>query len=599
MRIPRDEVPWLALVASSLAAGLAASWQRWGSPLVDCGREMNQPLRLLAGERLYADVAHLYGPLAPHLNAVLYWLFAPHLSVLVGHGLVVTTLIVGLTYWIARQIMGRPESALAAIGITWLCALKPSGNYVLPYAYAALDACGLGLVALALAMRFLQTGGVWTLCLASGAAGLACLAKIEIGTAAGAVVVIAAWLGARSPRERAVRLAASVLPAASLVAVAYGLLAAGIGWNTLARESYLLTRDLPPALVFYNKRMFGLDHPLESLLQMSVLAIRMALVAALVCWAALATAGAGRDGAAAAPACALRRARLWAAALAALSAVTALLAGWDKGPFLAVPFLLAGLLAFGLIRARRGLARFGRVPQRSALLVLLAAFALTTLARTMLRVRSGGAYSSFLLPVGIILFIYAWAHILPLFVRGAAARRAVRRIALGVLFLWIGATALVTAYRYDRHFRYVLTTPRGTMRVLPVEGVAFDQALAFILERTRPGDTVLVMPEGSALDFFTDRKNPLNEEITTPGLLDEERALIRLEQTRTPLVLFANRTTIEFGASVLGRDYHQRIVAWIADRYEVCGLFGRDVRPNAQIGDRGFFFRAYCLRSRD
>jgi len=47
-----------------------------GNPLVDCGREMNQPLRLLNGERLYADIAHLYGPLSPYLNALLYRVFA-------------------------------------------------------------------------------------------------------------------------------------------------------------------------------------------------------------------------------------------------------------------------------------------------------------------------------------------------------------------------------------------------------------------------------------------------------------------------------------------------------------------------------------------
>ena len=48
---------------------LAASWQRWSDPIVDVGREMNQPLRLVAGERLYSDVRHIYGPLSPWLHA--------------------------------------------------------------------------------------------------------------------------------------------------------------------------------------------------------------------------------------------------------------------------------------------------------------------------------------------------------------------------------------------------------------------------------------------------------------------------------------------------------------------------------------------------
>jgi hypothetical protein len=374
----------------------------------------------------------------------------------------------------------------------------------------------------------------------------------------------------------------------------YALLAASIGWATLLRESYLLPSRLPDALVFYNKRMFGFDDPLGSAVQMAILALRLAVVAAAVAWAALAASGARRAGGDRARA--LIFARRLTLGLAVLAAATSPLAGWDKGPFLAVPLLLAGVLIHGLLRARRGLRRAGRVPRRSGLLVLLAAFALATLARSLLRVRSGGAYSSYLLPAAVVLFAYSWTHLLPLLVPGAAARRAVRRIVLGVLFAWIFATALVTVYRYDKYFRYVLRTPRGTMRVLPDLGVAFDRAMCFILTRTRAGDSVAVMPEGTALDFFTGRKNPLNEEITTPGLLDEQRAIRRLAETRTALILIANRSTVEFGAPVLGRDYHQRLMSWIRERYLVCGLFGSGVAPDVEIGNPRFFIRAYCLR---
>ena len=50
--------PWAVLT-------LAASWLRWAAPVVDIGREMNQPLRLSSGEMLYSDVRHIYGPLSP------------------------------------------------------------------------------------------------------------------------------------------------------------------------------------------------------------------------------------------------------------------------------------------------------------------------------------------------------------------------------------------------------------------------------------------------------------------------------------------------------------------------------------------------------
>ena len=50
----------------------AVSWQMWANPVIDGGREMNAPLRLLRGETIYSQVYYLYGPVAPLFNAFLY-----------------------------------------------------------------------------------------------------------------------------------------------------------------------------------------------------------------------------------------------------------------------------------------------------------------------------------------------------------------------------------------------------------------------------------------------------------------------------------------------------------------------------------------------
>src|SRR5215470_10367849 len=80
---------------------LVASWQRWTQPLIDHGREMNLPSRILAGERLYTDVQFLYGPFAPHFNALLYGIFGIHLSVLKASGAVCAILILLMIYRLA------------------------------------------------------------------------------------------------------------------------------------------------------------------------------------------------------------------------------------------------------------------------------------------------------------------------------------------------------------------------------------------------------------------------------------------------------------------------------------------------------------------
>src|SRR5438105_13884215 len=152
----RRDLLWIALIAASFAFGLAVSWQRWGNPLVDCGREMNQPLRLAGGEMLYSDVRHIYGPLSPYLNAALYRLFGASLNVLYADGIITAMLILALVYWLARQLMTPLAAAAATLSVMWLCAFKQAGNYILPYSYGSLHGSVLGLATLALLVRTLR-----------------------------------------------------------------------------------------------------------------------------------------------------------------------------------------------------------------------------------------------------------------------------------------------------------------------------------------------------------------------------------------------------------------------------------------------------------
>ncbi|HKP11197.1 MAG TPA: hypothetical protein VJZ91_03775, partial [Blastocatellia bacterium] len=152
----RRDLAWIALITISYAFGLAASWQRWGNPLVDCGREMNQPLRLAAGEMLYSDVRHIYGPLSPYFHALLFRIFGASLNVLYADGIVTAALIFALVYWLSRQLMSSAVAAAATLTVMWLCAFKQAGNYILPYSYGALHGSALGLATLAALVHALR-----------------------------------------------------------------------------------------------------------------------------------------------------------------------------------------------------------------------------------------------------------------------------------------------------------------------------------------------------------------------------------------------------------------------------------------------------------
>src|SRR5437867_1449084 len=128
---------WVCFLAVNFALDIVITWRLWGTAVLDCGREMNQPLRLLNGEMLYSDVRHIYGPLSPYLNAFLFWLFGPSLDVLYASGIVCAALIVALVYRISRRFMDAPASAAAASIVIWACVVSQWSSYVLPYTYAA------------------------------------------------------------------------------------------------------------------------------------------------------------------------------------------------------------------------------------------------------------------------------------------------------------------------------------------------------------------------------------------------------------------------------------------------------------------------------
>jgi hypothetical protein len=592
-RDPRDAWSWLVILAS-LAAGLAASWERWGIPLIDSGREMNVPLRLLRGEMLYSDVRYIYGPLSPYVNATLYWILHPSLWVLWGRGIATTIIILAMVYWIARQVTGRLASTLACLAITWICAIKPQGNYILPYAYSGLDGCVFGLATLASLLQFVRRKNLPWLLPAGAAAALASLSKAEMGVAAIGTGVAAAALAGYPRWDRMAGWSAIFLaPALGLQAAVLEWFALRVGWHTLTYDSYLFFAHTPWQLIHFNKVRFGLDHPWHSLWLMIASLIRLMGFAGLLASASLFLAN---RRVAASSERITQSVALLGGSLAVIALTSLGLA--DLGPLLAMPLIVLALLVAGLagfVRGARGSPRLVR--EQPAVFVLLCVFAFASLGRIIFRVSTGGALSSFLLPVPIVLFIYLWLALFPLLFASPAARDRSRQVVAAVLILSIAVTAVTVSVRYQRKFTYPLRTARGTWITVPDQGAGFDQALRFIETNTAPEDAVAVLPEGSSLNYLSGRRNPLRDEIFLPGLLseaDEERAIDRLRTQRVPLILVANRSTQEFGQSAFGVDYYQRLMSWIDQNYKLCGVFGPRPDPSLVIGDPTFFIRGYC-----
>ena len=206
----------LGLLALCLGQG-AALWGRQTAILwLDGGRTLYVPWQVLAGRMPYRDLAWVYPPLSPYLEAGIYRLFGTSYGALQAWGEVVFAASVLLLYLVAAAATNRPLALTAAAAFAVLGHARLG---LVPYSFAASygNLLALGVMA---ALAGHAGGRRWALWAAGGALGLCLAAKLEF--AAAAAVGTAVYLAARREPGRA--WAAVGLAAALVAAVPYGYL---------------------------------------------------------------------------------------------------------------------------------------------------------------------------------------------------------------------------------------------------------------------------------------------------------------------------------------------------------------------------------------
>jgi 4-amino-4-deoxy-L-arabinose transferase-like glycosyltransferase len=581
-----------AALALLFACLLLASWQRWTQPLLDHGREMHLPARILAGEQLYTDVQFLYGPFAPYFNALLYGLFGVNLAVLHASGAVCAVLVLALIYCLARQVLDVWPAAATTGLVLVVCALKSTANYLQPYAYAALYGLLFSLVSLTFAVRFVQTWRKSWLRWAGLLAGLAVICKPELALAAlaasGAAWLLECWTQRRVDWRGGLLLAGSVL---LVPVIAYSLILRRVPWRVLLADNHVLFTEMPPQLVYFNRHISGLAQwPGSlwfSLAGLGVFAIWLGgsgLLAALVsrtepAWRRLAQ----RAG------LVLLAGLLWRAV-----AVLAFHVPSDVTPFAAAIFVLPVLLG-GLVWRIWQKAEAWGTGQR--VFLLLALFSQFAILRALLNVTTTGPYTPFFLPVLLIVFLYLLLSAGPVWLTDEIRlQRRIQHVATLLIAVLVLGMAVNSARRWQRLNTFAVSAPRGSFLTVPEIGQPLQAALQYAEQHSAPGEFVLTLPIATTLNFLAERRYPLREEIVHPGFLTgarEQDAIERVRARNVRLILLANLDTSEFRDRAFGVDYNQEFLRWIEANYRVAARFDTPASAGAKLGDKPFFMVAY------
>jgi 4-amino-4-deoxy-L-arabinose transferase-like glycosyltransferase len=564
----------------------AWSWGTWPDVLVDFGRELYVPWRLAQGDVLYRDVASFYGPLSPYVNAAAFRLFGTGLRTLALLNLALLALAAELLRALLRRAGAGRATALAAVAV-FLCVFgfghlltNGSFNFVAPYAHEATHGFVLAAAALACVLRLFDAPPVpWALA-AGVLCGLAFLTKPEGFVAALGACAVA--LLARMRQGEA--LPRTIVPAfaGGLLApplIAFALLATAMPveeafTGTLGSWAFVDNAQLR-GLGYFAWSM-GLDDPGRHLgLMGRAAAVQVALF-----------------GAAAGAAWLLRghpRAARPAGVVAAVATVAALAPFWRARAWLAAarPLTLwtAALAAIGAAWLWR---LPGDAPERStaAARLALATFALLLLPRIAFNARAYHYGFVLAAPAAVLLVAALLEWIPAALARRGAAAGVFRGVAAGTLAVMV-AFHLAESHAHMERKQVALGTG-GDRFLADARGSYVEGALEVLARVARPGETLVVLPEGVMLNYLHRLPSSIPYLTMLPSdeaKFGEDELLGALQRDPPALVALVHRDTSEFGPRFFGRDYAQRTMGWLRAHYAPQATVGdAPLQPEARFG---------------
>jgi len=543
------------LVATAFAGATWVSWRRLGSLIIDGGKELDVPRRLLEGAALYRDISWNWGPLAPWVNAALYRAFGVHSDTEMWAGLVTAALACLGLYLLARRFVGPFTSSwvtIAFLAVSAFGARIPVGifNFVAPFNFSATYGITLAIWSVLLLVHHARSGKPTTLAASAALAGLVALTRIE--TTFAVVFAHGAFLVTVLPRPSRGR----------VIAWGCGFAVAAAGYLVAAHQSQghvwrCLVELLNGGSQFYITSSMGVREPVLSLLQIAASVLGWAVVLVAAGWLAEEH-GAPRDW------------RPVALAWIALFVVPALVV--REKFFRAAPFLLAAGVVWILIaRKREGeVALDGRWREH----LVLWAFALGALPRIFLRC-GVDHYGFFLLPPTLVCAAVGMTHHLATRSGPPRSRRILATAASTVLAGVALDGFLVSAGN--------LTGPKSevrTARVWRLVDPASPEATVIpYLSRFPPSTVGAAVPDGAGMIFASGLTPPDDGMIAyLPMHLHgpaTERVVLQAWERKPPQVIvqWAEDQSSVFGYAGFGRDYGLELAHWISERYEVAREF--------------------------
>jgi hypothetical protein len=531
---------------------------KWSDAIIDSGTEWLYADALSRGQMLYRDVAYWFGPFTPYFLAVFLFLLGSSFRSLAIAGAVGSLATLFALYFALRRVTERlPAGLWTALAIPALVFMPNAGGSILGMGYRIWHPATFALLAIALASRPSPPVGSIAPSIAAGTlCALAALSRMEWGILAmGAVLVcFAVQAGATKPFFRH-----AALSVTTFVLVTGGVLAGFValaGGQAVLEDGHLVllgvSEETRAFLFNFSKIREWPRGMLELIYSTGV------WTAAVLLLHVAATGRRDRKR--------VLRDLTLLAMLAFLLVVCAALGGAAGAVlFSAAPLACIGAAAVG----------WSARPDRRAALLGFGVAGILSLHRRPFHIQDG-AYIGPSLLFALVCAAALVQHYLEK-ERDPGVCDRFRVLLDGALVALIAFAFLGRAVQYGRDDRVPIP---GTAEMLSARRELVPKLVAIsetIRRETRPGEGLVVFPEGGILNFLTDRRNPIRHKLFIPGYLtdaNESEVLEELQRSSPAALAVLDRETSEYGRPLFGFSYGKRIRRWMEAEYSLRPLPG-------------------------
>jgi hypothetical protein len=569
----------VAIVVVTFILTMTVSWRRWADVLIDFGRELYVPWRIMQGDVPHRDLAVFFGPLSSYVNALWFTLFGPSLVTLALSNAALLAMFTTFLYWLVLKVAGLWSAIVGCVAFLMVFAFghlqgMANYNFICPYSHELPHGTMLGMICIAIVARHFRTGHTMDASIAGIALGLVFLTKSEPFVATLAAVAIG-WVGQFALRRTHVAVQVKPLfimgisalapPVAACIALATAMPIEQAARATLG--SWVFVGNVPLRELPFYRFIMGTTKPGANLL-------------AMITWTGWIVAALG-------PAFVVsvmiqsQPARLWLWSTI-VTAVGAAALWWSSDNFAwehtARPLPLIMLVAIVVAGSRLWRNRHHVAVSTPALpRLMLLVFALAMLLKMILNARYGHYGFALAMPatvmgIAIVMdWVPAWlSH------RGRAGWL-FRAWTLGVIVVW-----LVAMQRYNLwNASETIDVGSGADRfeVDATRGEVVNELLTFLESHTPPDAPIAVMPEGVMINYLSRRRNGTAYfNFLPPEMLmfGEQRIADALAANPPDYIALVQRDMPEYGLAVFGRDYGQQMRSWIEANYRPVRSFGEE-----------------------